>query len=469
MNMRQQLEAQRTAPPNIMLILTDQFRPDALQYVQTPHLCALAQRGVTFANAYCASPLCQPSRTSLVHGSYPTSHGVCGNMNTPLAEAEREDTYPRHLQRAGYTTALIGKHHHIDRWRAGVDIAEDDDAVQSFGYDHVLQVDDDHLTNQDAYTRFLDARGKLEAFQEMTCSGKYDPTAFTVEEFDDGFIGEQAVAYIERYAQDAPFYLHVGFLGPHPPYWVPEPYASQYHPEASPAPKVPVSATEPDPRTVARAQRARAQYFGRIALIDAYVGRIVSALAQRGILDNTLIIFTADHGDLIGDYDIFDKRYFYEQSVRVPLIIAGPGVELNPRLGARTCRELVSGVDLYPTCLHVAGMTAGQENNRVRREGISLLDLANDRVAPRSAVFSELGTQMMVRDANWKFVYDAEGDGAQALFNLRRDPEELDNLAGVAGYEAVEARYTRMLLSRLIRLTHTTQEKERERLQRVRT
>jgi len=217
---------------------------------------------------------------------------------------------------------------------------------------------------------------------------------------------------------------------------------------------------------IQRARRARARYFGRISLIDAYVGKLVDVLNARGLLDNTLIVFTADHGDLIGDYGIFDKRYFYEQSVKVPLVMAGPGIQLEPRLGGRTCRELVSGVDLYPTFLHAAGCEAHLGNES--REGLSLLDIANNRGARRTAVYSELGTLMMVRDANWKLVYDAEEDGPQYLFNLRRDPEELDNLAGVAGYEAVEARYVRMLLSRLIRATHHTHEKERERLQRVR-
>jgi arylsulfatase A-like enzyme len=146
--------------------------------------------------------------------------------------------------------------------------------------------------------------------------------------------------------------------------------------------------------------------------------------------------------------------------------MAGPAVELNARLGGRICRELVSGVDLYPTFLHTAGcdhrLGAGS------RDGLSLLDIANDEGPTRDAVYSELGTTMMVRDANWKLVYDAEQDGVQHLYNLRRDPEELDNLAGVAGYEQVEKRYVERLLSRLIRMTHHTQEKERERLQRVR-
>ena len=447
--------------PHLLLLLVDQMRPDALAQAKTPNLDALAARGVRFDNAYCASPLCQPSRACLVAGKFPTQHGVCGNMNDPITPQERQDTYPSHLQRAGYHTAMIGKHHYFDRWGVGMDVLQDDQDLRGYGYDQVWQIVDDHLHNQDRYTRFLQDIGKLELFQDMTRRRAYDADVLHPSEFDDGYIGETAVKYIEEYEDDAPLYLQVGFLGPHPPYWAPGEYATMYDPENM-QPPVAVD----DPKLIARAKRARAQYLGRVSLIDHTIGQLCTALEAKGMLDNTLIVFTADHGDLIGDYGIFDKRYFYEQSVRVPLIMAGPGIELNARLGGRICRELVSGVDLYPTFLHAAGC-----ENRLgsgSRDGLSLLDIVNDRGPRRKAVYSELGTMMMVRDANWKLVVDAEQDGVQYLFNLRRDPEELDNLAGAAGYAHVEKQYVELLLARLIGLTHHTQQKERERLQRVR-
>jgi arylsulfatase A-like enzyme len=447
--------------PHILFILTDQMRPDALQSARTPNLDALARRGVRFAHGYAAAPLCQPSRNCIVTGRYPTDHGVCGNMNEPIAMEEREDTYPKHLQRAGYHTALIGKHHYYDRWSVGMDVLQDDEDLRGYGYDHVWQVVDDHLRNQDRYTRFLQEIGKLALFQEMTRKHAYDPNALDPGEFDDGYIGETAAQYIAAYEGDGPLYLQVGFLGPHPPYWAPGEYATMYDPEDMAPPKA-----VDDPRLIGRAKRARAQYLGRVTLIDHYVGRLCAALEAKGMLANTLIVFSADHGDLIGDYGIFDKRHFYEQSAGVPLIMAGPGIELNARLGGRVCRELVSGIDLYPTLLHAAGCT--QRTGSLPREGLSLLDIANDQGQHHQAVYSELGTMMMVRDANWKLVYDAEQGGVQYLFNLRRDPEELDNLAGAAGYEQVEKHYVELLLTRLIRLTHHTQQKERERLQRVR-
>lgn len=451
----------KTSKPHILFVLADQMRPDSLAQAKTPHLDALAARGARFDNAYCASPLCQPSRACIVTGRYPTSHGVCGNMNEPIDSAERQDTYPSHLQRAGYHTALIGKHHYYDRWAVGMDVLEDDEDLQGYGYDHVWQIVDDHLHNHDRYTRFLQDIGKLELLQDMTRRRAYDPSALAPGEFDDGYIGESAVGYVEQYEGGAPLYLQVGFLGPHPPYWAPGEYATMY----DPAQMVPPKAVS-DPKLIERARRARAKYLGRVSLIDAYVGKLCRALEAKGMLENTLIAFTADHGDLIGDYGIFDKRHFFDQSVRVPLIVAGPDVELNARLGGRICRELVVGTDLYPTFLHAAGCE--ERLGEAARDGLSLLDVVNDRGPSHEAVYSELGTAMMVRDAGWKLVYDAEQGGVRYLYNLRRDPGELDNLAGIAGYEQVEKHRVELLLSRLIRMTHHTQQKERERLQRVR-
>ena len=369
--------------PNILFILVDQMRPDTLTAIKLPHIRALAQRGVTFDHMYAAAPLCQPSRNCIVMGQYPVHTGICGNLSAPLEAETRQDTYANHLRAAGYHTALIGKHHFLDRYRTGTDvIATDQQTIQSYGFDDVIQVVDDHLNNEDAYTQFLRERGKLEAFQEMTRTGTYRSDVLDVDEFDDGFIGAQGAAYIRNYDDDAPFFLNVSFLGPHPPHWVTGEYADRFDPDDMPRPK------SDDPRILARAKRNYAAYFGRCALIDSYVGKMVKALDERGTLNNTVIVFAADHGELMGDYGIFDKRYFFEQSVTVPMIIAGPGFGINPRIGPRTNKCLTSLVDLYPTFLDIAGCENITGN--APREGLSLLRILDERVPFRQAVFSEL-------------------------------------------------------------------------------
>jgi arylsulfatase len=448
--------------PNIVLIITDHFRPDALGKA-TPNLNALAARGVRFEHCYSAAPLCQPARNCIITGRFPTDHGVCGNMSEPIRLAERHDTFMRHLQEEGYYTAMIGKQHYIDRYAVGMDVLDDDETLRDYGLDYVYQVQDcgENAHNHDHFTRHLQAKGLLEQYrasQKQPNKGKHP---LPVPDTEDGYIGDQAVAYIKGYAQDAPMYLNVGFIGPHPPYWAPEGYYDKFDPEQMPAP---LGVT--DPEQIARAKRQRALFMGKVALLDDYVGKLCDALRERGMLDNTLIIFTSDHGDTLGDYGIWDKRYFYEQSVGVPLVMTGPGITVNPRLGGTISKELVSQVDLYPTILDAAGAVNILGN--AKRDGHSLLGVANRGEPFRDAVFGELGTLMMVRDANWKLVWDAEEGGVQYLFNLRNDPHELVNLAGVAGYLPVEAHLTGRLLSRLIRMTHFTHDKERQRLQRVR-
>lgn len=447
--------------PNILFILCDQMRPDSLGSA-TPTINALARRGMRFSNCYSAAPLCQPSRASIVTGKPPTLHGICGNMSDPIGPEERSDTFMNHLQDAGYHTALVGKHHYYDRFNMNMDVLEDDDDIRGYGFDHVWQVVDvyESLHNDDRFTRHLQDEGKLEEWR-MRC--REDGAEFfrnlDPEDTPDGYICAQTCKYISEFDPDGPLYLNVGFVGPHPPHWAPGKYAEMFEPGQMPEP---VGVDDPD--AISAAQTRRAQYMGMVAHIDDCVGRLVEALQQRDMLDDTLIIFTADHGDVLGDFGIWDKRLFYEPSVRVPLVMAGPGIEPEPRLAEIVRRELVSTLDLYPTFLAAAGV----QNSNCK--GRSTLDLRKAGEQPhRLEIFSELGTATMVRDANWKLVHDAEQGGVQHLYNLRTDPDETDNLAGRPEYRHVEADLVDSLLTRLTKLTRYTHAKEQRRVQRVRT
>ncbi len=449
------------ARPNILFVLADQMRPDSLGQA-TPHINALASRGVRFENCYTASPLCQPARACIVTGKFPTTHGVCGNVNEPISMDERQDTFMQHLRQAGYHTALIGKHHYYDRFAAGMDVLEDDYDIKGYGFDHVWQVADDTFRNECRFTRYLREKGRLEEWRrEVKEDGAAYYRGLEPAESKDGYIGECALKYIRDYDQEAPLYLNVGFTGPHPPHWAVGKYAEMFDPSDM---SVPLGVT--DPAQIEAVRQRRAQYLGKVRLVDDYVGRFCEVLEEQGMLENTCVVFSADHGDTLGDHGTMDKRFFYEQSATVPLVMAGPGIDLQAREWSNVCKSLANNVDLYPTFLAMAGC----ENllGDSQRDGINLLDMAYNRVPRRGEVYSELGTAMMVRDANWKMVYDAEQDGVQYLFNLRSDPDELINLAGVAGYEAIEAELTQKLLTRLIKLTHHTQAKEQQRVQRVR-
>ncbi|MBN2450728.1 MAG: sulfatase-like hydrolase/transferase, partial [Lentisphaeria bacterium] len=262
--------------PNLILILTDHFRPDAVGR-HTPVLQRLAADGVSFANAYCASPLCQPSRASLVTGLFPSQHGVCGNQSEPIAAAEQADTFMQHLRRAGYATAMIGKHHYLDRYGIGMDVTDDDEAVRAYGFETVCQVVDDgeNVHNDDEYTRFLAAGGRLEAFRTACREGAWrcDPHPFGEEDTVDGFIGRRGVEFVRSQPIDRPFYLNLSFVGPHPPYW---------HPgegEVDTAGIAPPEGSADSPAT----RRRRAHYRERCSRIDRCIGRLLAALGERGL------------------------------------------------------------------------------------------------------------------------------------------------------------------------------------------
>jgi len=340
--------------PNILLILVDQMRPDSIGPA-TPNLRKLASRGALLPNSYCASPLCQPSRNCIITGKFPTQHQVCGNMDEPITEEERKDTFANHLQSAGYHTAYIGKHHYIDTFNLGMDMIDNDAILENYGYDHFWQVGDVAECgslrvryNEDRYTRWLKEQGRLEEYRENFGQGYYrklDP-ADTV----DGYICETSLRYIRDYKEKKPWFLTVGIVGPHPPYWPSGKYDGMFDPDNMKPPKM-----VGDPKAITAAQKKRADQFGLIAIIDDYVGKFMDVLKEKGMLDDTLVVFTADHGDNIGDYGLYNKRFYYEQSVKVPFIIAGAGVPLNTRDPSTVKKPLISGIDLYPTFLDAAG------------------------------------------------------------------------------------------------------------------
>jgi len=447
--------------PNIVLILTDHFRRDALGRA-TPNLTALSRSGVTFANAYCASPLCQPSRNNIITGLENGRTGICGNQGDPIHDDLRHDTFMHHLQTAGYQTVLFGKHHYIDRYGIGMDVLEDDDTIRDYGFNHVFQVVDDgeHMHNRDHYTRYMEAEGKFEQLRDAF--GKHawscGPYPFAEQDTVDGFIGRHATEFIEQYDGSQPFYLNLSFVGPHPPYWHPG------EPGPDPALLGPPLGGVPDSDHV---RSRRAHYLEKCAVIDRCVGRLLTALDERGFRENTTILFTSDHGDCLGDFGIWDKRYFYESSVGVPLLLCGAGVPGEDRQnGPRTSKALGSLLDLYPTILGLAGVSVP---DRVpERDGLDLVGVVNGTVRGRNAVFAELATACMIRTGNWKLVFDPGSGGVQYLFNLAVDPREEQNLAGAAGYESVTSDLVQQLLAQQIRRTAYVHMKEEQRLQRVR-
>ncbi len=454
--------------PNIILIMVDQMRPDHLISAKTPNLTTLAESGVRFTHAYTAAPLCQPSRTSIITGLYPSQTKIYGNQTGPLSNDLRDNTFMNYLQKAGYYTALIGKHHYIDRYATGTNMVKtDEDEIKRYGFNSVVQVADisehmpnsNHSENIDDYIYSLRKKGLEEKYFNNIQSGiKSGVHPLSSDDTEDGFIGLSACDFIQNYNKKQPFYLNVSFISPHPPYLAPESFINTKPEDTKPT----VDGVDNQ-----STRERRARYRDMITHVDYYIGKIINSLKEKDLYKNTVIIFTADHGDNLGDHGIWDKRYFYEQSAGVPLLITGKGIPgKDIRIGDIQSKALVSTLDIYPTIMDLAGIDISTRD----LPGINLLTTIRGRSEDlRNAVYSQLGTLVMIRTARWKMVFDPEEGGTYYLFNLINDPNELNNLAGVAGYESVTTNLTSRLLSFYVELDQSIQMKEQLRLQKVRT
>lgn len=415
--------------PNILLITTDQQRYDTAgasgpSFLRTPHYDMLQRQGVTFTSAYSSCPICVPARTSIMTGKTAHHHGMTGNA--PTAEYIRDDeTLPALLNELGYHTALFGKAH-----------------FGPVGVRHGFQ----ELRTPDTYWQEQQDRHQR---RHGLGSNELYPARATVPEDETitSWIADQCADYIQqRRDQTRPFFAWCSFVKPHPPFDPPEPYYSMY--DEAPIPD-PVesdwsqSALPPilegnghtmcsinDSDTL---RKARACYYGLITQIDYYLGRVFGALDDAGILDETLIIYTSDHGEYLGDHGLQWKIGFHEPSAHVPMVVRLP-FERDDRHAGTTCESPVQLADILPTVAAAAGteppepatgydlvaIARGEAEGRAYAEGIGAMFTDTDYVG--------------LTDGRWKYIYYADGPCEQ-LFDLENDPEETENLADDSSHE----------------------------------
>ena len=433
-----------TQRPNILFFMTDEQRGDCLgcygnPVLRTPHMDSIAERGVRFDRGYVQNPMCMPARMAIMTGRYCSEHG--SNINcTGIPEHEQQHTFMTHLRDADYYTAAIGKMHMMPKWGP-------------FGFRY-LDIVDGQADVNNQYTDYLKAKGLLEKRREP--KGEALPfgiytNSLSAEDNIDAFVGRRAVRWLEQWDGDEPFMLWVSFSNPHFPFDPPEPYDTMYDPQEVPLPVWKEGELEKKP-TQRQLQRERgydkatepilrkmvANYYGLISLIDDQVGEILSVLERKGLMDNTMIALTSDHGDHLGDHRLLQKSgvTFYEGSVRVPFIVSYP--EAFP-VGA-ACSELVETIDLPATFLDVAGLASPET-----MQGRSLVGLAEGKISDwRDDAFSEIDLTInplqygprdpnardyvaMIATRDWKYVH-FPNLGIGELYDLVNDPHELDNL-----------------------------------------
>lgn len=418
-------------PPNILLITTDQQRfdtipPHAPDFLRTPHLDVLARQGVRFDRAYAQTPICVPSRVSLMTGRGPLDHGMLGNGSTSDVMG-REGTLPARLRECGYTTAAIGKMHFTPQ-RA------------RHGFDEMLLPDD--------YYRWLAESGSLtQPMRHGLGQNELFPGRSTVPESATltSWIADQSARYLrDRRDPTAPFFLWTSFSKPHPPLDPPEPYASMYRdcPIPDPIDSSWSRADDAPFEFLSHAQRgsydllppsairaARQAYYGLVTHVDYAIGRILAALQDVDLLRRTMIVFTSDHGEFLGDHHTGSKMMFHEVSARVPLIVR-PAPDSGLDLHGLASDALVTHADVTATVLAAAGGSGVAD-------GLDLVALASGTQRPRDHLIGVLGGYgdqlvdrdrppgyLAVTDGRWKYIWYPEG-GRRQLFDLAEDPSEL--------------------------------------------
>ncbi|MGE0725997.1 MAG: alkaline phosphatase family protein [Alphaproteobacteria bacterium] len=475
---------------NILFIMCDQLRADHLgcaghPHLKTPNLDALARRGVRFDRAFVQSGVCGPSRMSFYTGRYMFSHGATWNR-VPLSVRER--TIGDYLRPAGMRVALAGKTHVLPDAdgleRYGIEGGSALGALMREGGFESLDRYDGHSPpgTESGYPAYLRAHGyggndpwsswviaadgpDGEPVSGWNMRNARLPARVAEPHSETAYMTDQAIRFLGE-AGTAPWFLHLSYVKPHWPYMAPAPYHAMYGPEdclplnrdpgelVAPHPVIAAYRQHDEAQTFAREEvvrTVRPTYMGLIAQLDAHLGRLMAALDQAGRRDDTMIVFTADHGDFLGDHWLGEKEIMHEEVVRVPLIVVDPDARADATRGT-VDRRLVEAIDLLPTFIEAVGAPGAPH----LLEGRSLLPVLRGTPPAdwREAAFSELDYSFrrarqllqrhpaecrafMVRTARWKYV-EWHGFRPQ-LFDLANDPQEREDLGVSADHRAVRA------------------------------
>jgi arylsulfatase A-like enzyme len=479
---------------NILFIMCDQLRWDYLScyghpHLQTPNIDRLAERGTRFTRAYVQSPVCGASRMSFYTGRYVQSHGASWN-GFPLKVGEM--TLGDYLRARGMDVALVGKTHMradtegMERLgidpdsiigvrvsECGFDPYERDDGLHGIGPDGRYEPRNprynDYLRNKgygggnpwhDWANAAVGEGNKIASGWAMRHAAK--PARVAEEDSETPYMTRRAIDFMEQ--AEKPWCLHLSYIKPHWPYIAPAPYNDMYGKEAV-VPAIRSESEREDPHPIYREfmdlrvsrnfgrdevrEEVIPVYMGLIKQIDDQLGVLFDYMSRKALLENTMIVFTSDHGDYLGDHWMGEKDLFHDQSVKIPLIIYDPRSE---RTSANVCEELVESVDIVPTLLDAVGGDVSGQSHRI--EGRSLLPFLKGEqpetwrgyaiseydysvlpvavklnIAPRDARL------FMVANKKWKYVH-APGFRPM-LFDLANDPQEFADLGADPEYASV--------------------------------
>ena len=449
--------------PNILFIMTDQQRGDCLgidghPVLQTPNLDFLAHSGTLFQHGYSETPVCIPARRTVMSGQAPAAHGMVGV--TGRVDWQPDATLAGELSDAGYQCEMIGKLHlwpHRKR----------------FGFHHMLLADNTRSKDND----YLDWLGGAVPTERWAMAHGVSPNGWLArpshlpeEQTHTFWCISQAIEFLHKRDPTAPFFLNVSFIDPHPPFTPPQFYYDRYVHRDLPKPVIgdwapqfdaPQKGFDPEgwmPQPRRRHQLrldddtmhyCRAAYFGLINHVDMQIGRLLQYLRDNGLLEETFILFTSDHGEMLGDHNMFAKTRPFEPSARVPFLARPPQAMDYPR--AVVTDRPVGLQDVMPTLLDAAGLpipesvTGRSVLPLMRGEDAQWRDALHGELA---GLYDPLDAMHYLVDGHAKYVwYDQTGE--ELLFDLDHDPQELHNLLRDAGAEERVAPWRQRLIERL--------------------
>jgi choline-sulfatase len=456
-------------PKNVLVLMSDQHRPHALSIdgdavARTPNLDSLARSATRFDSAYCSNPVCVPSRASLLTGLY-THHHRTWNNTVPWPFETK--TAAHHFSRAGYMTGLIGKMHFVDAQTHGFDYRLDfNDWWQYLGPKARLYADELGQANSgsglpqidDLWRDFGDPwKGERErdGREGLVAVGRV--SRIPERDHFESFIARESIRFLRQHAKQQPFFLISSFLKPHDPFMPAERFAAMFRAEEMRLPdtwgkvdlatvpkhiqdSIRVNGPTPELQSPEQSKRRIALYYASLAQMDENIGAVLATLREVGLEQDTIVVYTSDHGEMLGEHGLWQKFVFYEPSVGVPLLVRAQGVSVP---GAR-CGTPVSQVQVLPSLLELCGLPVpgGLDGESFTR------DLREPGQTRDTSVYAEYNLhtprpRYMLRRGGYKFCH-YPGDIAE-LYHLTDDPKEMHNLAAGEGHRSVLERMRQQL------------------------
>jgi len=436
---------------NVLFLICDDLNCDLGCYghsmVESPNIDALAKRGVRFEQAYCQYPLCGPSRASFMTGLYPDQTLIRRNAILLRDRLPEVQSMSQMFRRAGYMSTRVGKIYH---YNVPADIGND-------GHD-----------DPESWSRKFNPIGRDKTDESKVFSlrpGSYGGTLSWLAA--DGTDGEQTDAIGADYAikllgehakAETPFFMAVGLYRPHTPYVAPKSYFEKYPLGKISVPQVPEGYFNTLPAPAAKsltrkreqlnlaeelARQAIQAYYASITFADAQVGRIVKAVDRLGLADNTVIVFTSDHGYHMGEHGHWQKTTLFENAANVPLIIATPGA----KAAGKVTECPAEMIDFYPTLADLCGL-----ESPLNLSGVSLKPALNDASArPRVDALTQYDVGYSLRAGQYRYTeWGENGSLGAELYDHKADPEELDNLADSTASDAIVRRLSKRLRERIV-------------------